>query len=423
MNATIVFAGPTITAAEIKHYLPHAWVHAPIECGDLLRVLRLHPKRLIIIDGYYEHKASVWHKEILLALQQGVEVIGCASLGALRAAELYQFGMKGIGQIFNGYFEGVLTDDDEVAVLHLDAAHGYQEMTVPMVNIRATLLLACQQGIIDEALAKTLVQQAKELFYAERNYHHLNINPNLRDWLNKHYINQKHLDAIEALDWAANNPPSPVTISHPLQHTVYLKRLTLQCNASAFSQPYDWLPQDEQEAITAQPHGVQQFAMILNLVDCITQAEGDTARIHQWLHTQKEHLNLSLSAIKTCRKLLHAFFPEMKSSQVDTFAVIFLILDGLLTERSIYCKNESVSHYRQWLRRHLDLNDNEMYLNWLKSKHLDDSEMTQMTKKIARYRFAYQYFIGLFLAEINYIAPKNWLNIANKINFNQPMSS
>ena len=41
-----------------------------------------------IIDGYFERVPSVWHKEILWAMAEGIHVFGSASMGALRAAEL-----------------------------------------------------------------------------------------------------------------------------------------------------------------------------------------------------------------------------------------------------------------------------------------------------------------------------------------------
>ena len=70
-------------------------------------------------------RARVWHKEILWALPEGVPVFGSASMGALRAAELRGFGMRGVGRIFEAFREGALEDDDEVALAHGPAATGY----------------------------------------------------------------------------------------------------------------------------------------------------------------------------------------------------------------------------------------------------------------------------------------------------------
>ena len=80
--------------------------------------------------------AAVWHKEILLALERGIEVWGAASMGALRAAELAPFGMRGVGAIYRAFARGALVADDEVAVAHLPAAQGYRAVSDALVNLR-----------------------------------------------------------------------------------------------------------------------------------------------------------------------------------------------------------------------------------------------------------------------------------------------
>src|SRR5690349_19745459 len=114
----VVFLGPTLTLAEAKTELPDALYLPPARCGDGLQSLRLSPRALLIIDGTFERTPAVWHKEIGLALERRVPVFGAASMGALRAAEMEDFGMIGIGSIFRDYRDGRLVDDDEVAVIH-----------------------------------------------------------------------------------------------------------------------------------------------------------------------------------------------------------------------------------------------------------------------------------------------------------------
>ena len=63
---THVYLGPTLNPQAARNYLHQAYYHPPVKCGDLIRVFRLKPKRIIIIDGIYEQIPAVWHKEILL---------------------------------------------------------------------------------------------------------------------------------------------------------------------------------------------------------------------------------------------------------------------------------------------------------------------------------------------------------------------
>ena len=74
-------------------------------------------------------------------------------MGALRAAELDSFGMVGIGAIYRAYRDGVLEDDDEVAVAHRTAEEGFAPTSEPMVDIRWTLEAAALAGVIDDQVA------------------------------------------------------------------------------------------------------------------------------------------------------------------------------------------------------------------------------------------------------------------------------
>src|SRR6266849_8473186 len=142
----------------------------PVKQGEVYEAALGHPAVIGVIDGYFEVTPTVWHKEILWAMAQGIHVFGSASIGALRAAELDAFGMKGIGRIYEDFRDGILEDDDEVAVLHGPAELGYPSVTDAMVNIRATLAEAVRQSIVAPPLARTLTAIAKALFYKERTY-------------------------------------------------------------------------------------------------------------------------------------------------------------------------------------------------------------------------------------------------------------
>ncbi|ASJ71445.1 TfuA-like protein [Granulosicoccus antarcticus] len=217
----VVFAGPTISHEEIRRH--HDCVCLPpVSHGDILRVLQDKPAAIGIIDGYFEGAPSVWHKEILYALDQGVRVYGSSSMGALRAVELYPFGMKGVGQVFQWYRDGVITDDDEVAVLHGPEQVGFVMASEPMVNIRATLALACQQQVINDVQKSSLLDIAKNTFYKKRRWSDLleaaiGLFENkaqarlIAEWLQQNRVDLKkqdarcllaemHQDAVEDLD-------------------------------------------------------------------------------------------------------------------------------------------------------------------------------------------------------------------------------
>ncbi len=202
--AMIVFSGPSLgTAPDTGGKIEF---RPPAACGDLLRACAEGPEAIGLIDGYFETRPSVWHKEILWALRQGIPVYGAASMGALRAAECAAFGMIGIGEVFALYRDGVIDLDDEVAVQHGPAETDYLLLSEALVNIRATLARAVAAGVLNFDEAEALRACAAELFYKERTWEAActlwqergaaqACAAALLDWLPQHKIDIKRLDA------------------------------------------------------------------------------------------------------------------------------------------------------------------------------------------------------------------------------------
>jgi len=143
-----VFLGPTLAVAEARAVLDADYL-PPAACGDVMRAALRRPRAVALVDGVFDRVPAVWHKEILFALSEGIHVYGAASMGALRAAELDRFGMRGIGEVYLAYADGSLEDDDEVAVAHGDAAEGFRAMSDAMVDVRATLEGGRERGRLD----------------------------------------------------------------------------------------------------------------------------------------------------------------------------------------------------------------------------------------------------------------------------------
>lgn len=134
----ILFAGPSLWRSAVP--LPAGIdLRPPAGCGDILRAAAERPAAIGLVDGLFESGPSVWHKEILAAMSGGVPVLGAASLGALRAAELAPFGMIGVGAIFAGYADGRILRDDAVMVSHAPATLGYRPLTVALVDAEAAI--------------------------------------------------------------------------------------------------------------------------------------------------------------------------------------------------------------------------------------------------------------------------------------------
>ncbi|WP_337824416.1 TfuA-like protein [Amycolatopsis sp. A1MSW2902] len=165
----VVFLGPSLARDKAEQIVSARFL-PPAAIGDVYRAALTQPSVIVIVDGYFEGVPAVWHKEILYAIDQGIDLHGCSSMGALRAAELKQAGMTGSGAVYDQYASGRLTDDDEVAVAHGDAETGYRSISDAMVNIRHGLETAQALGLVSQSAAEVLVRKAKELFYPERHW-------------------------------------------------------------------------------------------------------------------------------------------------------------------------------------------------------------------------------------------------------------
>lgn len=253
---THVYLGPTLDLKTALTYLPQAYYHPPVKCGDLIKLLRLDPKRVVIIDGIYENVPSVWHKEIMLALDRGVEVFGAASMGALRAAELYQFGMIGVGEIFCNFVDNQLLDDDEVAVLHKGKEDNFASINDAMVNIRATLAKATELGIISFEYSEKLIAVCKHQFYPYRilqkaitdlTRFYPQESDALSMWLSDHgQVDLKKNDAMDALNYVQSlisaGQVADKLASAKMPMTKFIASLVDDVETLPFDIQESWLP-------------------------------------------------------------------------------------------------------------------------------------------------------------------------------------
>jgi hypothetical protein len=248
-----VFVGPTLRA----HDLPSdddVVVLPPVAQGDVYRVAQRRPQAIGIIDGYFEGVLSVWHKEILWAMAEGIHVFGSASMGALRAAELHAFGMVGVGRIFEAYRDGKLEDDDEVAVIHGPPETGYVALSEAMVNMRGTLFEAERAGVIGASNRDALIDRAKDLFYHDRTFERLlqaarewlpaaDVEA-LGAWLPHGRVDQKRDDALamlQAIKALLASGPEPMRVDYTLEWTEVWNDASVAAAASPFGAPRESL--------------------------------------------------------------------------------------------------------------------------------------------------------------------------------------
>ncbi|PTQ69314.1 TfuA-like protein [Celeribacter persicus] len=212
-NKTVIFAGPTISRSDITAHLPWAELRPPAGRGDIFAESWSTGDKAIIVDGYFRDQLSVGHKEILWLIEQGVETIGCASIGALRACELSEFGMIGVGSVFEMYANQEIDGDDEVAILHGPEELDFCALSVAMVNLRYGCERAISAGLMSPSAAEGITTIVKEMPFFERTWERLCQDGDLVKYHDELQLleeniglgrwNLKLLDAVSALTAAA----------------------------------------------------------------------------------------------------------------------------------------------------------------------------------------------------------------------------
>ncbi|MGK6317459.1 TfuA-like protein [Neorhizobium sp. DT-125] len=204
----VVFVGPSLPDAG-RFVGEDIIVRPPAMQGDVRLAVDEGTQAIGLIDGAFEYVAPVWHKEILYGLSNGVAIFGAASMGALRAAECHAFGMTGVGEIFEAYATETLVDDADVALLHGPEELGYVAITIPMVNVDATVALCCVDGLISDQEARLVKESARSLFFKLRSWKAVVANcpeisgaraDELLRILRDNYVDQKRADAIALID-------------------------------------------------------------------------------------------------------------------------------------------------------------------------------------------------------------------------------
>ena len=334
---TTLFLGPTLAAERAADLLGGLEVRPPVARGDVLRACNAGAERIGIIDGYFDHVPSVMHKEILYALERGVAVFGASSMGALRAAELHAFGMVGVGRIFEMYRDGILEEDDEVAVTHGPAESGYRQMSDALVDIRDRIEAAVKSGIIESDAGADIVAIVKALPYSMRSFRTAaesarkldlgaGVAERLATFLIEPHSTLKERDALALLRRMADGADVPSRAPAPVERTVFFERLrlTVEREQVGAHDSSPGAPDEYREALLgllAEEHAgvllapLTEDEMALMVHDFRTAHGLSTLRdVEEWLRQRDlsaDELTAHLRELATIRKLEHLYGPEI----------------------------------------------------------------------------------------------------------------
>jgi hypothetical protein len=169
-SSNVIFVGPSAQGCGDLHSLlgDSFQILPPVKRGDVSTVTRtLPPATLVIVDGLFHGSLAVGHAEIMDALRSGWNVWGLSSMGAIRACEMRDFGMKGFGQVYKLFITEEDFQDDEVALLH-GSLPPYPAITEPLVHLRVAIEELQRHQFLSLSKARKVRDQLKCLWYGKR---------------------------------------------------------------------------------------------------------------------------------------------------------------------------------------------------------------------------------------------------------------
>lgn len=161
-----VFAGPSLYHQAVPK--GDYELRPPVKAGDLAGIptLAVGGALVVVIDGEFGQALSVPLSELRSVIEAGNAVVGCSSMGALRAVECAPLGMSGSGWVFEQYRSGRIDDDGEVALSY--DPETFRPLSVPLVNWRWLLETMAEAGELSSGLAGELLGAGAGVFYRDR---------------------------------------------------------------------------------------------------------------------------------------------------------------------------------------------------------------------------------------------------------------
>ena len=165
----VVYLGPSAPAEDIRAALPEAVIRPPLRRGDLYRDRMLRFSAFLVIDGVFSQEDAVPPREVVDVLRDGALVLGAASMGALRATDCAPAGAIGTGLVYRLFSAGVLSSEDEVAVM-FDPDAPFPALSESLVNMRVALRRAVRAGALDRDRAAALAAAGRGLHFSRRGW-------------------------------------------------------------------------------------------------------------------------------------------------------------------------------------------------------------------------------------------------------------
>jgi hypothetical protein len=252
--------------------------------------------------------------------------------------------------VYRLFASGELEDDDEVALVHGPPAEDFRPMSDPMVNLRATFALACDDGVLNADQCAALIGMARRIYFPERTVPRIlaaamadGLAPSTAERLSRfcteHYVDVKGQDAQELLEVIRDLPtPLPEQDKQP--------SFTFERSAS-----FETLYENER-------------------------------------HVPQDGVDLPLRAIADYTALHHPAFDDVNFAALNR-ALVLVLADQLHVEPG----PSDVAAEIQRFRRRRGLDTQPLLARWLAANHLTHEAYEALVRELATARRLHRWLL------------------------------
>ena len=161
-----IFSGLSLSKDQALEIIPTAEFYQPVRKGDIEQSIRDQVHCCILIDGVFLRGPSVTPGEIHDALNVGMRVYGCSSMGAMRAAELEDYGMIGVGKIFEEIKSKPYFRDDYLGQTFSES--GLDTFSIPFIDLRLSCEMLLDMGRLSKDQYDIITFEFESLHFSNR---------------------------------------------------------------------------------------------------------------------------------------------------------------------------------------------------------------------------------------------------------------
>ncbi len=161
-----IYTGLSMSKSDLKKLAPNYIFSKPVARTDLKEDIKNGIHIIGLVDGVFLNQLAVSPSEIMDCIRHGIKVFGSSSMGALRAAELDQYGMVGVGDIYNLVKKNEDFEDDFLGQTFYE--DDLDKRSTPFIDVYLVLKKLHAENVISKDVMSFAIRKFRNMHYSDR---------------------------------------------------------------------------------------------------------------------------------------------------------------------------------------------------------------------------------------------------------------